>query len=207
MASVTKRYQSLGKGLVSQYEPGYREAGKTPLFAAARSGSVEIANMLFHSGADLRARDLNDWTVVHEAAQAGKADVLQFFIQKGASPNAASKAGFRPLHVAMRGPSGLPAIECIQVLLKSGASPNMRNETGQTPLDLLTSDYRRALSSRSAENPNLSPAYKAGVAQAEHLLKVAMKRPTAKPAPAKVSPKAPKKPAKKARAPRKHIGP
>lgn len=121
------------------FEPGYRFAGKTPLFEAGTNGNLEILKILVAAGSNAKAKDANDWTLLHEASHWQGPKVLAYLLTLGLDPNAASKAGFRPLHLAARSLS----LDSVRLLIENGADTHARNNANQTPLDLLLSDEKR----------------------------------------------------------------
>jgi len=144
-ANVNAKVKATSNGTTDitaqQFEPGYINAGQTPLMLLASNWNSEIVNLLIAAGANVRATDANGWNLLHYAAKAQNADVIPTILTYGVDINAASKQGFRPLHVASRGTS--PAV--IQALLSGNANPNLKNKSGQTPLDLLRSDSVRII--------------------------------------------------------------
>jgi ankyrin repeat protein len=122
------------------YEPGFKDTGRTPAFEIVIGFNKEIAEVLKAHGADLKAVDDNGWTILHYAIKVGSVDAIRWLLENGLDPNAPSKAGFRPLHIAMRVGFGLPDPNTVEILMRAGADPKLKNSAGQTPLDLLRSD-------------------------------------------------------------------
>jgi len=141
--------------IANGFEPGYRNAGLTPLFELVGRWREhpEIAKMLLAAGADAKAVDDNGWTLLHYAAKFGSESAVEDALKLGVNPNARSRQGFTPLHVAVRAGFGVPAIHVIRRLLAAGADPKALNKQGQTPEALLRSDAARMLGSM-----DLSPA-------------------------------------------------
>jgi ankyrin repeat protein/serine/threonine protein kinase len=83
-----------GHGLVCQYLIElYRSLGTleeilesksaghdTPALLAAFNGHVEVVRLLVDAGADIRAVDNNDWSMLHMAARQGRSSVCQYLI-------------------------------------------------------------------------------------------------------------------------------
>ncbi|CAK1603147.1 unnamed protein product [Parnassius mnemosyne] len=78
-------------------------AGYTPLHYAARSGHVNICNILLQNGADINAETRSGKaTPLHKAAAAGKATTLKFLIQSGACIDKQDIDGQTVLHKAIQ---------------------------------------------------------------------------------------------------------
>lgn len=161
------------------FEPGYRDEGRTPLFEAARAGKVEMAKLLLAAGANAQAGDANDWSLLHEAAHNGQAAMLRVLVAKGLDPNARSRAGNAPLHLAARamayGPSA-PSIESIKALLDAGADKRARNRDGKTAYDLVVDDSARNVAEwkpklKTAGDRQFLARYEALIEEAKALLK------------------------------------
>ncbi len=105
--------------------------GLTPLHQAAYGGHLETVKMLITKGANAKAVG-NGWTLLHYAARAPTADVMQHLVRtdRTENVNVAGGRGDTPLHVAAE--SGVP--ETVKVLLKHGAAVDTKNIDGQQPL-------------------------------------------------------------------------
>jgi ankyrin repeat protein len=136
------------------FEPGFHFSGQTPLFEVAKNWNPKMAALLIKHGAKLSTTDDNGWTLLHWATEAGVTQAIYGLAALGADVNAASKLGFRPLHVAMHVGFGFASPHVIRVLVSCGANPSLRNSVGQTPMDLLRSDAHRWLA-----NPDHEPQY------------------------------------------------
>ena len=139
------------------FEPGYREAGETPLFGVAMRWNPAMVDLLLKAGASLKTTDVNGWTVLHHAAKWGNVPAVQGLLARGADPNAASKGGFRPLHLALRAGYGFPSAASVKSLLAKGADPKLANKAGQTPLDLLRADAQWLVSNPSGNPEHAFP--------------------------------------------------
>lgn len=122
-----------------KYEPGFLFAGQTPLMFLADKWNSQIAQLLIQSGANVKAADANGWNLFHYLAKEQNAADVPTVAALGVDINAASKQGYRPLHVASRGTS--PTV--VRALLNNHANPTLKNKAGQTPLDLLHADSVR----------------------------------------------------------------
>ncbi len=95
--------------------------GNTALTFAARVGDLASARTLVNAGADVNDADARGVSTTVLAAHSGFGDLVEFFLDEGANPNAA-EAGFSALHVAiMRRDEDLG-----RLLLAHGADPNAR---------------------------------------------------------------------------------
>ena len=68
------------------FEPGYREAGETPLFGVAMRWNPAMVDLLLKAGASLKTTDVNGWTVLHHAAKWGNVPAVQGLLARGADP-------------------------------------------------------------------------------------------------------------------------
>ena len=95
--------------------------GNTALTFAARVGDLASARVLVNAGADVDDADARGVSTTVLAAHSGFGDLVEFFLDEGADPNAA-EAGFSALHVAiMRRDEDLG-----RLLLGHGADANAR---------------------------------------------------------------------------------
>ncbi|MGQ0814933.1 MAG: ankyrin repeat domain-containing protein [Gemmatimonadota bacterium] len=101
-----------------------------PLRTAALHGQLEVARLLLRKGARFDVEDRFGLTAFDEAAERGRADITQLFLEAGADPNRRRRG--RPiLSAAVQ--SGSP--EVVRALLAAGADPAATDSTGQTALD------------------------------------------------------------------------
>ena len=109
----------------------------TPLVYAARTGSIEAAQVLLDAGADVNQVTRYGWSPLLAATQNRNYQMGRFLIENGADVNIANKGGWTPLYLAtdnrnLEGgdyPTRTPdmdGLEYIRLLLDSGADPNAR---------------------------------------------------------------------------------
>jgi len=109
--------------------------GKTPLHIAARTGNLEIIELLIKSGANIEANDNTGKTPLHEAAQYGHYNSAQRLIAAvNAAVNAVDKNGKTPLHKAFK---YLRNPKIIELLINSGANIEAEDMEGKTPINSL----------------------------------------------------------------------
>jgi ankyrin repeat protein len=107
----------------------------TALMFAARSGDLESARLLVAAGANVNDTDAWGVSATVLAAHAGFPELVEYFLEKGANPNAAD-AGFAALHVAiMRRDERM-----VSALLARGADPQLPLKAW-TPTRRQSKDY------------------------------------------------------------------
>lgn len=140
------------------FEPGFRNAGRTPFHELGENWNRAVALRLLASKADRNAVDVNGWTALHFAAKAADSSAIAGLIELGLDPNAASRGGFRPLHIALRAGFGFPNVATVRLLIQKGADPKARNKMGQTPLEQLRADAQRRVQNPSNDPETAFPA-------------------------------------------------
>jgi uncharacterized protein len=127
--------------------------GMTALHWAASNNDVDLAVMLIHAGANLRAATrINGYTPLLTAAKAGHAPVIKALLERGADAKAASSAGTTPLMLA----AAAGSVDAVNALIDAGADPNAKESArGQTALMFAAAYNRvpviRVLASRGAD--------------------------------------------------------
>lgn len=106
------------------------EALNAALIDAAGNGDRAKVEDLIFKGAAVNAKDVHDWTPLHEAAHKGKMENTELLISKGAELNAKNKDGNTPLHLAAWGDRR----DVAELLIFKGADVNAKNGFGDTPL-------------------------------------------------------------------------
>ncbi|CAL2036612.1 unnamed protein product [Caenorhabditis brenneri] len=106
--------------------------GQLPLFRAVSDDLWNVVIMLISVGADKNARDANEKTIVHVAAERGLDKMLEgVLLLLPKEVNSQSKNGDTPLHLAARHAHAA----CIDRLLGTSAClPCVSNNIGDTPL-------------------------------------------------------------------------
>lgn len=106
------------------------DRGETPLYCAARKGSVQEVRRLLEKGADPNARNNKGLTPLHEAAYWGEAEIVSLLLKAGADPKADNGRGWTPLHSAAlsAGLSGRKKI--MDMLLAAGADAACKDKNG-----------------------------------------------------------------------------
>jgi len=102
----------------------------TPLVAALNRNHFRVADLLHQHGADVDARDMSQWTLLHEASFTGLVDVAEWLLDHGADVNARNVHGSLPLHMACE----CGRLETCRALLKRNADINGRGRWGVVPL-------------------------------------------------------------------------
>ncbi len=114
--------------------------GMTALHWAASTNDVELAGILTHAGANLRAATrINGYTPLLMAAKAGHASVIATLLERGADPKAASRTGSTPVMLA----AAAGSVEAVGMLIEAGADVNSRESArGQTAI-MFAAAYNR----------------------------------------------------------------
>ena len=102
------------------------------LIEAARNDEVDRVKRLIKNGADVNAKDYNQWTPLHYASCNGSITLVEMLLEKGADINSKKNDQRIPLHLAaLKG-----NVELVILLLEKGADVHSKDERGQTPVDL-----------------------------------------------------------------------
>jgi len=106
--------------------------GMTALHWAARTGDVELAQMLIYAGANVKAMTrLGGYTPLIMAAQVGNAEMIGLLLKSDADAKVATSNGTTPLMLA----ASAGQADAVRVLLERGADPDAKeNARGETAL-------------------------------------------------------------------------
>ncbi|MDR3489131.1 MAG: ankyrin repeat domain-containing protein [Bradyrhizobium sp.] len=104
--------------------------GAKPLSHAARSGHLEMVDLLLARGAPIDARNLAGATALYFAAEAGHASIAQRLIERGADVKLAGRSGISPVAAAAYAGND----EIVAALLARGADERTPDETGKPPI-------------------------------------------------------------------------
>jgi hypothetical protein len=110
------------------YPPDSRDKYGVPLLClAARGKHRAVVEILLARGAqiDLQSED-RGYSPLMDAAQAGSADLVALFLERGASPDLTSKDGQTALIVAV----GRNDAEVVRLLVSGGADPDLCDKLG-----------------------------------------------------------------------------
>src|ERR1700704_2678323 len=106
--------------------------GARPLSHAARSGHLEMVDLLLARGAPINARSLADATALYFAAEGGHTPIVQRLIERGADVKLTGRSGISPIAAAAY--AGNDAI--VEALLARGAderAPASRRSSMRRP--------------------------------------------------------------------------
>lgn len=87
----------LGAGFDVDFLPTAR---RTPLMLAASNGDIPMMETLLAAQADMHATDMRNFTALHWAALAGKADAAKFLVERGADEWKKTIHGYTPKMIA-----------------------------------------------------------------------------------------------------------
>jgi ankyrin repeat protein len=104
--------------------------GARPLSHAARSGHLQMVDLLLARGAPINARNLAGATALYFAAEGGRTPIAQRLIERGADVKLTGRSGISP--VAAAAYAGNDTI--VEALLAHGADERASDETGKPPI-------------------------------------------------------------------------
>lgn len=96
---------------------GCATTGNTPLMSAASNGDINAVKRLLNEGADVNAKDSDNWTALTKAARDGHTEIVKFLIEKGADVHAKAYKGYSALMVAALDGN----TEIVKLLIEKGA--------------------------------------------------------------------------------------
>jgi ankyrin repeat protein len=109
------------------------------LLVAATRNDVGAVIALLSQGANINARNENQWAPLHWAARYGYVVLVKALLARGADINARDKDQRTPLHWAAWHGCG----EAVKELLARGADINARDKRGQTALEAISTQHER----------------------------------------------------------------
>jgi ankyrin repeat protein len=105
----------------------------------------KFVQKLISLGADVNAKDHNEWTPLHVAAYYGQEEICEALVlAPGIDLEAKNKYGETALHLAAKWPHDKAA----DTLCRGGADPNACNRRGRTPLHTAALFARRTVLER-----------------------------------------------------------
>jgi ankyrin repeat protein len=104
--------------------------GARPLSHAARSGHLEVVDLLLARGAPIDARNLAGATALYVAAERGQLAVVQRLIEKGADLQLRGRSGTSPVAAAAFAGRN----QVVKLLLARGADGRAVDDTGKPPV-------------------------------------------------------------------------
>ena len=129
--SVTAQAITLvGKGRDMNY---IGDSGTSLFHLIATAGTRDQIILSYKLGADIRAKNNEGDTPLHEAVAWENIEAIKALYELGADPNAQNNKGDTPLHKASR-PTVRDNRDVVEVLLRIGADPNVQNNKGRVPL-------------------------------------------------------------------------
>ncbi|MES2947761.1 MAG: ankyrin repeat domain-containing protein [Pseudomonadota bacterium] len=114
--------------------PGVDRLGRTPLHYAAAERNGEDVSRLLSEGANVNARDDNEWSPLHFATQSNSVQVVSQLLAAKADVNAVDSNGNSPLSNAVFNSGGDGSV--IAILREAGADPYLKNAHGVSPIEL-----------------------------------------------------------------------
>lgn len=122
---------------LTKYHAKRDDHGNTPLYKAAKEGSLSKVKSLLKAGADPNAMNEHHLTPLHQAAYWGETEIVELLLQYGAKVNADNGKGWTPLHSAAVA-GGLKARKkVIEILLGNGADAKKPDKHGWSAEDYM----------------------------------------------------------------------
>ena len=115
---------------------GGKSGAEFSIQAAIAVGNIEAVKQHLAAGSDVNAKNSDDWTPLHLAADKGHKEIAELLIDKGADVNAKDEDSWTPLHSAVQ---SLGHREVTELLIAAGADVNAKSENGGAPLDITIS--------------------------------------------------------------------
>ena len=112
----------------------------TPLHAAVCEGHIEVSQLLFAHGADLKSRCADDYTPLYYASTRGRLRIVTWLLDHGAEVDSKERNGSTPLQFAAG--YGQSHLEVCRILLERKADVNSMDANGWTPLHHASTCWR-----------------------------------------------------------------
>lgn len=107
------------------------------LFEAAKKGNLENVKRYIQKGADINARSINAWTVLHFAALGPSLDVVEFVVEQQLCVDVKDANGQSPLHIA----ASHGNTKTVEFFIKEGNPHiNVEDIARKTPLHLASTN-------------------------------------------------------------------
>ena len=100
------------------------------LFAAVRTGNLDLVNILLNAKVNPKATDSQGNTLVKVAAENGADKIMSLLIEKGCPVNKRNSTGSAAVHYSAK----YGHTECTRELIKAGANLNYQDSGKNTPL-------------------------------------------------------------------------
>ena len=99
---------------------------------ACQAGTVDIVHTYLMQGADVRAKDINNWTAIHYATFSDSKAMFELLRDADVNFDAVNNHGETPLHIAVQN----NCLVFIQAMLEACAYPSVQNLDGDQPLHI-----------------------------------------------------------------------
>ena len=109
---------------------GGKSGAEFSIQAAIAVGDIEAGKKHLAAGSDVNAKNSDDWTPLHLAADKGHKEIAELLIDKGADVNAKDEDSWTPLHLAASDGHK----EVVELFIDKGADVNAKDEDSWTPL-------------------------------------------------------------------------
>ena len=105
--------------------------GMSALSWAVLGVNEELVKYLLEQGADVREKDAEGYTPLHQAARVRRTEHAILLIERGADVNAKNSTGLIPLQLALDGYD----LDFVKTLVSEGSDLSVTNQYGQTPVE------------------------------------------------------------------------
>ena len=105
---------------------------QSPLMWACQTGNIEMVHFLLLQGANVKVRDLNNWTALHYSVFSDDMHIIQSLLEADVDFNSANSDGNTALHIAVQNYS----VSYLRSLLEMCAKPSIQNLEGNQPIHI-----------------------------------------------------------------------